>query len=69
MWKLTFLFVFQVVRVKMQDNAVSEMEIIYQDNGDNCAGSTAATYAAGKMIVGTVWEQTVVCNVDYLTPN
>ncbi|XP_045159584.1 serum paraoxonase/arylesterase 2-like [Mercenaria mercenaria] len=59
----------QVVRVKMQDNAVSEIEIIYQDDGTNCAGSTAATYAAGKMVVGTVREQTVVCDVKYLTPN
>ncbi|XP_053394247.1 serum paraoxonase/arylesterase 2-like isoform X2 [Mercenaria mercenaria] len=73
-WKVLDLFFgtvppCQVVRAKMQDNAVSEMEIIYQDDGTNCAGSTAATHAAGKMIVGTVSNQAVVCDVEYLTPN
>ncbi|KAL4236459.1 Serum paraoxonase/arylesterase 2 [Mactra antiquata] len=57
----------QVIRVKMDNNAVSDIEIIYQDDGTNCAGSTAATYVAGKMIVGTVREQTVVCEVKYLS--
>lgn len=45
------------------------MEIIYQDDGTECAGSTAASYASGKVVIGTVREQTVVCDVKYLTKN
>ncbi|XP_053394251.1 serum paraoxonase/arylesterase 1-like isoform X1 [Mercenaria mercenaria] len=73
-WRLVDMFYgslhpSQVVRVKMQDNAVSEMEVIYQDDGTNCAGSSVATYAAGKLVIGTVLKQAVVCDVNYLTPN
>lgn len=57
----------QVVRVKMQDNAVSDIEVIYQDSGTYSAGSTAASYVAGKLVLGTVREQTVVCDVNYLS--
>lgn len=58
----------QVIRVKMQDNTVADIEVIYQDDGTECTGSTSATYAAGKVIIGTIRKQAVVCDVKYLTP-
>lgn len=59
----------QVIRVKMRENKVSEMETIYQDDGRNIAGSSVATFAAGKIVVGSVTDQAIVCDVNYLTPN
>lgn len=53
--------------MKILDNAVSEIEVIYQDNGTLTAGSTAATFVDGKLVIGTVREQTAVCEVNYLS--
>ncbi|KAL4236461.1 hypothetical protein ACF0H5_004847 [Mactra antiquata] len=57
----------QVLRVKTGNKAWSDVEVIYQDDGTNCAGSTVATYVAGKLIVGTLYKQTLVCEVEYLS--
>jgi len=58
----------QVIRVKMRDQMVSSVEQIYSDDGHELVGSTTATYVNGKLIIGTVSAQTVVCDVKYLSP-
>ncbi|KAL4236463.1 hypothetical protein ACF0H5_004849 [Mactra antiquata] len=57
----------QVLRVKMVDNAISEVEEILSDDGDFVAGTSAATYVNGELIVGTVFKQALACNVTYLS--
>ncbi|XP_045159588.2 serum paraoxonase/arylesterase 1-like [Mercenaria mercenaria] len=60
-----FAYPSQVLRFKMRDNMVSEIEEIYADDGSELKASTAATYANGKLVIGTVRDQTVVCDVKY----
>ncbi|XP_060580723.1 serum paraoxonase/arylesterase 2-like [Ruditapes philippinarum] len=57
----------QVIRVKIRDSLVDDVEEIYMDDGTECSGSTVASYQKDKLIIGTVYKQTVVCNVKYLT--
>jgi hypothetical protein len=52
----------------MEDNMVSSVEEIYADDGSELYGSTAATYVKGKLVIGTVKAETVVCDVNYLSP-
>ncbi|XP_060580724.1 serum paraoxonase/arylesterase 1-like [Ruditapes philippinarum] len=58
----------QVLRFKMEDNMVSSVEEIYADDGSELYGSTAATYVNGKLVIGSVKAETVVCDVNYLSP-
>ncbi|KAL4235930.1 Serum paraoxonase/arylesterase 2 [Mactra antiquata] len=58
----------QVLRYKMEDNFISEIEEIYADDGSELYGSTVGTYAMGKLVIGTVMRQTLVCDVNYLSP-
>ena len=53
----------------MQGNSVAEIETIYQDDGRQIGGSSGAIYAAGKLVVGSVSKQAIVCDVNYLTPS
>ncbi|KAL4236468.1 Serum paraoxonase/lactonase 3 [Mactra antiquata] len=55
----------QVLRFKMRDNMVSEIEEIYADDSTNLAGSTVATYVDGKLVIGTAASKTLVCDVKY----
>ncbi|XP_060596918.1 serum paraoxonase/arylesterase 1-like [Ruditapes philippinarum] len=59
----------QVLRLKMRENTISEIEMIYQNDGTECTSSTVASYTAGKMIIGTVHAQALVCDVGYLSKN
>ncbi|XP_060580715.1 serum paraoxonase/arylesterase 1-like [Ruditapes philippinarum] len=59
----------QVLRLKMEDNMVSSIEEIYADDGSELYGSTAATYIKGKLVIGTVTAETVLCEVNYLSPS
>ena len=59
---------FQVLRFKMEDNMVSSVEEVYADDGSELVGSTVATYIKGKLVIGTVIAQTIVCDVKYLSP-
>ncbi|KAL4235931.1 Serum paraoxonase/arylesterase 1 [Mactra antiquata] len=58
----------QVLRYKMKDNFISEIEEIYADDGSELYGSSVGTYAMGKLVIGTVTRQTLVCDVNYLSP-
>jgi hypothetical protein len=53
----------------MEDNMVSSVEEIYADDGSELNGSAAATYIKGKLVIGTVTAETVVCEVNYLSPS
>jgi hypothetical protein len=53
----------------MEDNMVSSIEEIYADDGSELYGSTAATYIKGKLVIGTVTAETVLCEVNYLSPS
>ena len=51
----------------MQQNTVSEIIEVYADpDGSEARGSTVATYVNGKVIIGTVFDQTVVCDAKYI---
>lgn len=62
----TFVYV-QVIRVKIHDHAISDIEEIYADDGHECTGTTSAAYADGKLVIGTLHDQTVLCDVNYLS--
>ncbi|XP_052777875.1 serum paraoxonase/arylesterase 1-like [Mya arenaria] len=57
----------QVLRVKVSDGGVDAVEEIYSDNGEECAGSTSAVYAEGKLMIGSLFEQTITCDIAYLS--
>ena len=51
----------------MEDNMVSDVIEVYADpDGSEAFGSTVATYADGKVVIGTVTHQTVVCDSKYV---
>ena len=53
--------------MKMNQNMVSEVIEVYADpDGSEAFGSTVATYAQEKLIIGTVTHQTVVCDSKYV---
>ncbi|KAL4236462.1 hypothetical protein ACF0H5_004848 [Mactra antiquata] len=58
----------QVLRVKIRDQAVADVEEIYTDDGQECSLATTGAYAYGKLVIGTVSSQTVVCDVNFLSP-
>ena len=51
----------------MRDNMVSEIEEMYADDGSELIASTSATYAYGKLVIGTVRHQLMICDVNYLS--
>lgn len=56
-----------VLKVKMRDNMVSEVVEVYADNdGSEVFGAAAATLVRDKLIIGTVWDQLVVCDVKHV---
>ncbi|XP_053392454.1 serum paraoxonase/arylesterase 2-like [Mercenaria mercenaria] len=57
----------QVIRVKMRNHTVSSIEEIYMDDGNECTASTVAVFAYGKLVIGTLFKQTVVCDIKYLS--
>ena len=57
----------QVLKVKMKHNMPSEIVEVYADpDGSEARGSTVATYANGKVVIGTVEDQLVVCDSKYI---
>ena len=51
----------------MRHNMVNEIVEVYADpDGSEARGSTVATYVNGKVIIGTVMDQTVVCDTKYI---
>ena len=63
-----YFSVLQVIRVKIRDYAVSSVETIYSDDGREISGSSVAAYVNGKLVVGSVMAQCVVCDVKYMSP-
>ena len=60
-------FDWQVLKVKMRHNMVSEIIEVYADpDGSEARGSTVATYVNGKVVIGTIEDQTVVCDSKYI---
>ena len=58
---------FQVLKVKMKHNMPGEIVEVYADpDGSEARGSTVATYANGKVVIGTVEDQLVVCDSKYI---
>ncbi|XP_052776582.1 serum paraoxonase/arylesterase 2-like isoform X3 [Mya arenaria] len=57
----------QVLRIKIRDGVMTSLEEIYADDGDELNASTVAAYGAGKLVIGSLFTQTVVCDVKYLT--
>ena len=53
--------------MKMRQNMVDEIVEVYADpDGSEAYGSTVATYVDGKVIIGTVQHQLVVCDSKYI---
>ena len=57
----------KVLRFKMEDNMVSKVDEIYADEGTELFGSSVATFVKGKLVIGTVNAQTLICDVTYLS--
>ena len=58
---------FQVLKVKMKSNMVSQVIDVYSDpDGTEAFGCSVATYVDGKLIIGTVNHQMVVCDSKYI---
>ena len=58
----------QVLRVRLRDNKVADIEEVYVNNGSVVTGSSVALYKNNKLFIGTVSAQLVMCDVNYL-PN
>ncbi|WAR23853.1 PON3-like protein [Mya arenaria] len=58
-----------VLRIKLRGGVMTSLEEIYADDGDELTASTVAAYGAGKVFIGSLFTQTVVCDVKYLTKN
>ena len=63
----TYVSLFKVIRVKIRDSLVDDIEEIYMDDGQECSLSTVASYRNKTLVIGTGFKQTIVCNVKYLT--
>ena len=60
-------FIFQVLKMKMKSNMVSEVIDVYGDpDGTEAFGCSVATYVDGKLLIGTVTHQMVVCDSKYI---
>ena len=59
--------ILQVLKVEMKSNMVNQVVEVYADpDGTQAFGSTVATYVDGKLVIGTVTHQTVVCDSKYV---
>ena len=59
--------ILQVLKVEIKSNMVNQVVEVYADpDGTQAFGSTVATYVDGKLIIGTVTHQTVVCDSKYV---
>ncbi|XP_045157145.2 serum paraoxonase/arylesterase 2-like [Mercenaria mercenaria] len=59
----------QVLRIKMTDNAISEIEEVFSDDGNFLYGTSSATNVNGKLVIGTVSQKAAVCELNYLSKN
>jgi hypothetical protein len=57
------------LRVKITDNAISEIEEVYSEDGNMLSGTSSATYVNGKLVIGTVSKKAAICDMDYLSDN
>ncbi|WAR23860.1 PON1-like protein [Mya arenaria] len=55
----------QVIRAEMtSDGRVAEIQEVFADDGSRLYGSTAATNASGKLVIGTVSRQAMICDMQ-----
>ena len=60
-------FIFQVLHLKTKDGYVTEITDVYAEDGTKfISGSTIAVHYRGKLLVGTVNNKAVVCEIMYL---
>ena len=53
--------------MKMLGNAVDRVIEVYADNdGDETFGASSATIVGDKLVIGTVWDQLVICDAKYI---
>lgn len=56
-----------VLKVKIKDGMVEETIEVYADNdGSDVFGASAATLVGDKLVIGTVWNNLVVCDVKHI---
>ena len=67
MVSILHLLMFQVLKVEMKSNMVSQVIDVYADpDGTEAFGCSVATYVDGKLIIGSVNHQMVVCDSKYI---
>ena len=54
-------FNFQVLHVKMSNNIVESISEVFVDDGSEAIGSSSATFINGRIVIGTVDDQTLIC--------
>ena len=53
--------------MKIKDGMVEETIEVYADNdGSDVFGASAATLVGDKLVIGTVWNNLVVCDVKHI---
>ncbi|XP_067685770.1 serum paraoxonase/arylesterase 1-like [Haliotis asinina] len=54
----------QVLQIKLKDGSVSSVTELFLDDGNLISGSTAATVFNKKMLIGSILDKLVYCDVD-----
>ena len=60
------LVIFQVLRLKVKEGLITDMTEVFADDGTLISGSSVALYAKNKLFIGSVFTQTIVCDVQYI---
>ncbi|KAK2150988.1 hypothetical protein LSH36_380g02096 [Paralvinella palmiformis] len=56
----------QVLRLKTKDGLITDMTEPFADDGKLISGSSVALYVKNKLFIGSIYSQTVVCDVEYI---
>ncbi|XP_014671113.1 PREDICTED: serum paraoxonase/arylesterase 2-like [Priapulus caudatus] len=56
----------QVLRLRMKEGKVQSISEVYADDGTNLIGSTVAVYRDNGLLIGTLRDKLMYCNVQYL---
>ncbi|XP_071133500.1 serum paraoxonase/arylesterase 1-like isoform X1 [Mytilus edulis] len=56
----------QVLKIKTKNgNLTSDIKEVFLDNGEFCSGSATASYYKGRLLIGTVGTELILCDVLY----
>ncbi|VDI14985.1 arylesterase / paraoxonase [Mytilus galloprovincialis] len=56
----------QVLKIKTKNgNLTSDIKEVFLDNGNFCSGSATASYYKGRLLIGTVGTELILCDVLY----